>query len=390
MAVFISVTTDPFEEVFAEAQQRQPQINVRRPLRGLQIKKDTYAVLRVLTATGVEIPLFDSSSPDDEDGIGQGTQYSNFIVQQVQETRMEKQQIVETFGEDYIFFFGERPRFLDIRGILVNTTDFNWKSEFWTNYENYLRGTRLVEQNARVYLYFDDVVVEGYIVTASTTQQAMMPYHLPFNFQFFVCNYAILSTVGSVFYQQDQEAALANQEGLVAPDEESQKKLADKAARQGSSGGLSSFLASTSQFLQDASFSIQNTLENIRNTFYARQLVIPEGIGNQLVVPPIENKASFQSADVNVPIYYQGDEYVERSPDRPQYDEAERKRVEEELKLRDPEALEKKARQELQKLGIDVSRRESDYLLLGRAAFAGAQTFGSFGVRQADGELDLL
>lgn len=390
MSVFISVSTDPFEEVFAEAQQRQPQINVRRPLRGLQIKKDTYAVLRVLTATGVEIPLFDSSSPDDEDGIGQGTQYSNFIVQQVQETRMEKQQIVETFGEDYIFFFGERPRFLNIQGILVNTADFNWKSEFWANYESYLRGTRLVEQNARVYLYFDDVVVEGYIVTASTTQQAMQPYHLPFNFQFFVCNYAILSTVGSVFYQQDQEAALANQEGLVAPDEESQKKLADKAARQGSSGGLSSFLASTSQFLQDASFSIQNTLENIQNTFYARQLVIPEGIGNQLVVPPIENKASFQPADINVPIYYQGDEYVERSPDRPQYDEAERKRVQEELKLRDPEALEKKARQELQKLGIDVSRRESDYLLLGRAAFAGVQTFGSFGVRQADGVLNLL
>ena len=35
---------------------------------------------------------------------------SNFLIQAVTEERMEKQQVVETFGESFIFFFGERPR----------------------------------------------------------------------------------------------------------------------------------------------------------------------------------------------------------------------------------------------------------------------------------------
>lgn len=387
MAVFIQVTTDPFEETRQDAQQTAPGPAVRRPLRGIQIKRDTYAVLRAMTVTGEELPLFDSSSTREENGIGRssgGT--ANFIAQTIQESRMEKQQIVETFGEDYIFFFGERPRFITVQGILLNTADFNWKSEFWENYENYLRGTKLVEQNARLYFYFDDVVVEGYLVQASTTHQVMSPYHMPFNFQMFVCNYATLSTVGSVFFQQNAQNAVP-QEGLTPPDDESQAALADQAARQGASGGLSSFLASTQQFIQDASFSVQSTLENIRNTFYGRNLVVPQGIGNQQVLKPITNQASFEPAPINQPIYDMADEYVDQPATQLQLDQKEQDRVRQELKLRDPEELERRARAELEKRGIDTTRRETEYLLLGRAAFAGLQTFGSFGIRQADGVL---
>lgn len=390
MAVFISVTTDPFND--EDLRRRQPQDNVRRPLRGITIKEDTYAVLRAKTATGEDIPFLDSSSPTVEDGIGRSTHYANFIVQQVQEQRVEKQQIVETFGEDYIYFFGERPRFLNVTGILINTKDFNWKSEFWENYERYLRGTRLVEQNARLYFYFDDIVVEGYIVSAATTQESMSPYHLPFQFQMFVCNYAILSTVGSVFFQQEAEAAMSatgapKGDGIAPDDPESQAAAAQQAARQGSSGGLNGFLASASQFLQDASFSIQNTLETIKNTFYGRRIVVPQGLGQTIYTPPLTNQASFEPAPINRPIHEMNDEYVTRKPTVPEFDEREIERIKSELSLRTPEELERKARQELQKYGIDTSRRETTYLLLGRGAFAAAQTVGSFGIRQADGVL---
>ncbi len=385
MAVFISVVTDPFAEVFAEAQTRQPQVNVRRPLRGIQIKSDTHAVIRVLTASGAEIPVFDSSSPSVENGIGKSSYYSNFIIQQFQEQRMEKQQIVETFGEDYVFFFGERPRFINVTGILLNTKDFNWKSEFWENYERFLRGTRLVEQNARLYLYFDDVVIEGYIVSAASTQDSMNPYHLPFQFQMFVSNYAILSTVGSVFFQNEAEASL--QEGLSPDSIGGGVQRATAAARQGASGGLTSFLASTSKFIGDVSFSIQNTLEIIKNTFYGRRLVFPEGVGELLVRAPLDNQASFAPAPINRPIHEMTDEYVARSPDKPRFDEAEIERVNAELALRTPEALEARARAELAKLGIDTTRRSTSYLLLGRGAFAAAQYVGAFGIAKADGNI---
>lgn len=402
MAVYISVQTDAFAEL--DAQRRQPQDNVRRPLRGIEIKEDTYGILRAITSTGDEIPLFDSSSPSEENGIGRSSHYSNFIIQTIQEQRVEKQQIVETFGEDYIFFFGERPRFLNVSGILLNTKDFNWKSEFWANYDQYLRGTKLVEQNARLYLYFDDVVVEGYIVSAGTQQDSMNPYHLPFQFQMFVCNYAILSTVGSVFFQQDAEAAQQASQGVptdfggqglasggVGPNTtQGGQDIATASARQGASGGLTGFLASASQFLQTADFSIQNTLEVIKNTFYGRRIVVPNGLGQTVTVAPITNQASFSRPPVNQPIHTMTDEYVARGPTEAQFDQNEIQRVNEELNLRTPEQLEKKAQQFLRQNGIDASRREASYLLLGRGAFAAFQTMGAFGIRQAAPLFDQL
>jgi len=101
--------------------------NVRRPFRGIEIKEDTYAVLKVIRASGKEIPLFDAGArlngysgdhntpedwadPDYQQKAsfpseGCTFNYSNFIAQQVIDSRQEKSQVVETFGEPYIFFF---------------------------------------------------------------------------------------------------------------------------------------------------------------------------------------------------------------------------------------------------------------------------------------------
>lgn len=387
MAVFISTTTDPFGEL-TEARTRQPQRNIRRPLRGLQIKKDTYAVLRALTATGDEVPLFDSSSPDVQDGIGRSSHYANFIIQKVEEQRVEKQQIVETFGEDYIFFFGERPRFLNVSGVLINSKDFNWKNEFWQNYETYFRGTRLVEQNARLYLYFDDVVVEGYIVSGTTVDDSMQPNLLSFMFTMFVCNYAILSNVGSVFFQEDSVAVPPGGFQLVPDSAEAQAAAAAQAARQGSPGGLNGFLSTSQQFLRDANFTIQNTLETIRDTFYGRRIVVPQGLGaSQILQLPITNLAAIAPAPTNQPIHTMDDEYVERDPMQPRFDDAEIARVNSQLKLRTPEQLEAQARALFARFGVDTTRRETTYQLLGRGAFAALQTIGSFGIRQASGTI---
>lgn len=395
MAVYITATTDPFEELRDSARNRPPQVNVRRPLRGISIKEDTYAVLRVKRADGEDIPVFDSSSPDfDDNGIGRSAYYSNFIIQAYQDQRVEKQQIVQTFGEDYIFFFGEQPRFVSVSGVLLNTKDFNWKNEFLENYERYLRGTRLVENNARLYMYFDDVVIEGYIVSSTINQMADQPYMVQFQFQLFVCQYATLSNVGSVYFQDPpvvtEEDTLAG-EGLAPETPEAKADAAATAARSGSPGGLNGFLATAGGMANDASLSVQRALEQIRNAFYGRSIVVPEGIGAAIRPPPLENKASFDtSLHVGQAIYNNYDEYPARTPpdERPDYDQAELERVKSELRLQTPEELEKQAREIFEKAGIDTSRRETTYLLLGRGAFAATQYMAAFGVRQADGAIN--
>lgn len=173
--------------------------NVRRPTRGIQIKNDTYATLKVIRGNGEEIKLVDAGSRTGEkDGDKSvSSVYSNFLIQNVTEERMEKQQVVETFGEAYIFFFGERPRVLNVQGVLINSFDFNWEAEWWHNYENFLRGTKCVEQDARVYLQYDETLVSGYILSTNSGKSAQEKNHVPFMFQMFVTDYTNVSKIGS-------------------------------------------------------------------------------------------------------------------------------------------------------------------------------------------------
>lgn len=216
MAAIIETRTDAFAEnlTYQGALTSQSAENIRRPFRGIEIKDDTYATIKVITASGDEIPLVDSggsiaASSGNLTPAGSKipskiktsrktstTSYSNFIIQSLRDSRQEKAQIMETFGDTYIFFFGERPRILTVQGLLFNTLDFNWRTEFWYNYENYLRGTKLVELNARIYLHWDDIVVEGYMLGADAEDNAELPYHIPMTFQLFVTNHTYLSAIG--------------------------------------------------------------------------------------------------------------------------------------------------------------------------------------------------
>lgn len=227
MATFVEIQTDAFANNIHEQAQASKRdfTGVRRPVRGIEIKEDTYSIMKVIRADGTEIALTDAggghkAQSGSNTGAGSGVDptndpstsnlsrktgphtynYSNFIIQRIEESRQEKQQIMETFGETFIFFFGERPRLLQVTGLLMNTLDFNWRTEFWHNYENTLRGTRLVEQNARLYLFWDDIVVEGYILGAQARDDSEMPYHIPFSFSMFVTNHMFLSNVGSDDY----------------------------------------------------------------------------------------------------------------------------------------------------------------------------------------------
>lgn len=172
--------------------------NVRRPLYGIRVKENKFAYISVMQA-GVSggrkpISMLDSSAPA---GAVKEAAYStanhNFFLQKVSISRQEKTQIVETFGDHFVFFYGERPIIIQCQGMLINTADFNWKNEWLHNYENYLRGTRCVETKSRVYLAFDDVLCEGYLLGTNVAHDENLPHLCPFGFQMLLTNYQDLS-----------------------------------------------------------------------------------------------------------------------------------------------------------------------------------------------------
>lgn len=203
MTTFIESRTDPFverrEAIVQDVRQNgRTQTPVRRPVRGIEVKESTYGVIRVALSSGGFLPVIDAAGDivTSRDGVAMTTQYTNFLIQAVQEDRREKQQIVETFGDAYIFFFGEAPRLLNVQGLLLNTADFNWRAEWWENYERYFRGTRCVEHGARIFLFYDDIIAEGYILSASASDNAAQPEVIPLNFQMFVTGYINSSLIG--------------------------------------------------------------------------------------------------------------------------------------------------------------------------------------------------
>jgi hypothetical protein len=205
MPVFVELVTDSFAQSFAGQAAssggmtgRAGAPNVRRPMRGVEIKDDTYAILKVVRSDGTPVKLIDSSAPgaeNDEEAARAYQGYSNFILQSVQESRMEKHRVIETFGDSYVMFFGENPRFLDCSAVLVNSQDFNWEAEWWENYDRYLRGTKCVEQGARCYLFYDDNIVEGYILMAQAAKSADQPRTVQLQFKFFITAYKNISIV---------------------------------------------------------------------------------------------------------------------------------------------------------------------------------------------------
>lgn len=224
MAIFIELTTDPFEDIRNEQMDRRrgSQLNngslrtVRRPTRGLEIKDERPAIMKVIQADGTELPLIDAGS---KDGQGFNKSYANFIIQQITEARMEKHQIVETFGESYIFFFGEAPRFIDVQIILVNSLDFNWEAEWWENYENNLRGTKLVEQGAKLYLFYDDSIVDGYMLSSQASKVSDQPLMVQLNFRMFVTGYRNISFVGDPNYPIRASAVIPQNIDLRDPND---------------------------------------------------------------------------------------------------------------------------------------------------------------------------
>lgn len=112
--------------------------------------------------------------------------YTKFFLEGIQENQQEKMQVVETFNDFYVFFYGERPPIYTFSGHLLNLQNYNWLNEFTYYYENFWRGTKAVELGARVFLTYNYQQVQGYIISMNTNINAATDKAAPFSFQFLV------------------------------------------------------------------------------------------------------------------------------------------------------------------------------------------------------------
>ena len=311
---------------------------VSRPMHGTQVKPNSYATVRILRADGIVIKVFnrlgDEYAYDASTGKPQAkksarsfnepnaNEWTDWLLQSVQEDRTEKTQIVETFGDTYIYAFGQKPRVLAFSGVLLNTADFNWKAVFWENWDKYFRATKLVEMNARMYISYDDVLVEGYPLNAGAVQSATNPETLQFSFQFFVTNYVNLEAKrGFVNAAKGQNAVI--KAGYPDPEDYTMKAAGKRVSLVAFLGDRSAELAGLAvrdalATNADGSIDLNNPGANLagRFAFLATQAMNPlsgQTIGGALsriaseyaeiqaqeTIYAIEDKFNLESGEVN-------------------------------------------------------------------------------------------
>lgn len=226
-------------------------------------------------------------------GLGQSTRYSNFLIQSIQDTRQEKYQIMETFGVPYLYLFGARPIMLAITGIVLNSLNFQWRSEFLANYESLFRGTRLAERGARLILTWDDQWVEGYVLNLSVAEEPANPALLQFQMQIFVTQSQATSPVGdrtfptpfttsidTLLWQNDQ-AARANLSNPLIPASEAllaanlNAKITKGEA--GALGGLLKLTAKAVEYVDLASKVVDNAKRSFMTLLAGSRTVTPKG-----------------------------------------------------------------------------------------------------------------
>lgn len=123
-----------------------------------------------------------------------------FYLSNFTESRNEKLQIIETFGEPHITFFGEQVKTYQGQGFVLEADSSNfvfpnkyrWASSLNLFYEEHLRGSQLVKKNRIVILYVGNNVLYGYFANLNLATNANDPYKKQFSFNFIVVKHDFL------------------------------------------------------------------------------------------------------------------------------------------------------------------------------------------------------
>jgi hypothetical protein len=200
---FLFVEIDPFDPAAVQSSTGLADIPVRRPIMGLVSKRQVFSKIQVLEpqsgGIGLSwVPVFNSST---ETGYGDGT--SNFFLSRARIPLQERIQITPTFERDYLYAFGKAPTMIEIVGVLLNSADFPWTTEWLRNYEQHFRASQTLDRAARLYLTVDDLLIEGHMLRCEISKGDESNLMTPMAFVMYVSD--IIYT-GTIFRSLTEEA----------------------------------------------------------------------------------------------------------------------------------------------------------------------------------------
>lgn len=104
--------------------------------------------------------------------------FDKFSLQAIAEADEERYQLHETFASEVLFVFGRRPRIWTFQGIVLNGRDvdgMNFTTQLLQDYEDFYRGTKSVELRASTFILYEDVIVQGTLLSLTAARNSQIP-----------------------------------------------------------------------------------------------------------------------------------------------------------------------------------------------------------------------
>lgn len=141
--------------------------------------------MRIISNDGLNTQIFPSTGNWLQPGITE-TKFKQFILSSVGEASQERMQIVETSQEFQILFYGKKPEILNISGILKNTRMNPWSANMVFLWNEFMRGTKLVESGNILQIYIDGDIYNGYPFGFTRSKISGQDFLVSFSFSFII------------------------------------------------------------------------------------------------------------------------------------------------------------------------------------------------------------
>ena len=111
--------------------------------------------------------------------------YDSFIITGISCSLSEKMQVTEVFGDnEVVYYFGRQPIMFNISGVVVDSRDNEWFTDWLSMYSAVMRGSQLAQRNQLLRLVLPNMILTGTISNTSWTQDSSSDVSIPFNFSF--------------------------------------------------------------------------------------------------------------------------------------------------------------------------------------------------------------
>lgn len=113
------------------------------------------------------------------------TGYDQFLITRVSCQMQEKLQVTEVFGDgEVVYYFGRQPVMFNIAGVLIDSPDNTWFTDWLKMYSGVLRGSQLAQNHELLSLVLPNMILTGTISATSWDQDSSNDASLQFSFQF--------------------------------------------------------------------------------------------------------------------------------------------------------------------------------------------------------------